>query len=749
MTTSSGSISSENFTRFAVVAFPATAPGLYHYGIPAQIDSEVAVGARVKVQLRSTERWGVVLRIEASASVQMVKPLLAVQQGASYSTSPGLIKLYEWISSYYLCEISLLFRSYLGRRISSMGNRVQKLLVPSATAVSQGLTEKQQQALSLMREAAPGGLMASQWKIEHGISAHMLGVLQKKGVVTQQDEVVFRKADELQDHGENPPARPRASLSEEQAEVVEKIMHTAGEGFAAHLIWGITGSGKTHVYIELVKQVRSVGKGVLILVPEIALTPQTIARFQNALAEPIAVLHSNMNDGQRRDNMQMVMTGKINILIGVRSAVLVPITNLGLIIVDEEHDGSYKQSDLSPRYHARDVAVMRANLEKTLVVLGSATPSLETYYNAQNGKYSLHRLVNRFGAARIPRVEIVDMALEKRQGNWNILSRYLVDAISRCLSEKRQVMLLLNRRGFTRFLVCKDCATIAQCDQCSVHLVFHKKQNLLKCHQCSHSIPAYQQCPACGGSNFQYKGTAIQQAEEIIGQQFPQARILRMDQDVTRRRGEHARLINDFACGKADILLGTQMIAKGLNFPGVKLVGVIAADVGLHIPDFRAAERTFQLLTQVAGRAGRADDQGEVVVQTYMAETEVIRSSAAQDYELFYKHEIDTRQQLNYPPFARVIRILVTGTDCSKAHDLASQICAFISQHSSDTSLQLLGPAPALIEKVEARWRFSILLKMPGRIVPTLQLLKKVQKQFNQKQKQLDFKIDIDPQSLL
>jgi primosomal protein N' (replication factor Y) len=442
-----------------------------------------------------------------------------------------------------------------------------------------------------------------------------------------------------------------------------------------------------------------------------------------------------------------LVTGRKRVVVGVRSAVLAPLDNLGLIVVDEEHDSSYKQSDVDPRYNARDVAVMRGNIQKALVVLGSATPSFESYNNALSGKYGLLLLKQRFGRARLPRVEIIDMNKEHEDKNWTCLSRYLRTRIAETLDAKRQAILLLNRRGFSTFLLCKECGHTYRCPSCSVNLTFHKSDRRLLCHQCGYAEDAPTTCPKCNGDHLHYKGLGIQKAEEVIKSEFPYARILRMDQDTTRRKGGHVRILDAFASRQVDILLGTQMVAKGLNFPGVILVGVLQADTGLHLPDFRSSERTFQLLAQVAGRAGRTDELGEVVIQTYFPNEPGIVSARTHDYEGFYAKEIESRKRLGYPPFSKLARIVLMCEAEATARHTAVALAAFLGKMPLQ-HVHFLGPSPAALAKLDDWYRYSIIIKStsPATVQNALVAVRKKAMRLPKKIKMI---IDIDPLNML
>jgi primosomal protein N' (replication factor Y) (superfamily II helicase) len=690
----------------ACVAFPMAISGVYDYEIPPALANAVVPGAPVFVELRSRKVWGVAVRLKESSDLPGLKPVLEAKTDRWTDADASLIKMYEWISAYYQCDLGRVFRPFI--RKNFIASREKTVSVYRRAAVpAPALTPKQSEALARF-PVGGAGLSEKECVESLGISGHMLAALVSKGVLVKEKKNVVREAEELRvcETGGEYGIR----LTGEQEDAVDAIARGFLGRTPPFLLHGITGSGKTHVYIELARRALEMGKGVIILVPEISLTPQTIARFRQALGDVIAVIHSRMSEGERRDSLAELVNGRKRLVIGVRSAILVPVVNVGLVIVDEEHDQSYKQSDLDPRYNARDVAVMRARLQNAVAVLGSATPSMESYHNATSGKYRLLTLGSRFGGAVLPEVTVIDMREEHRENNWTFLSRHLLQRMEAALANRRQVILLLNRRGFSTFLICKDCGHSYTCPQCSVNLIYHKIDFRLKCHQCGHEERAPSTCPTCKGEQIRFKGAGIQKAEEYIVSQFPEARIIRMDQDTTRGKGGHISIIDRFEKREADILIGTQMVAKGLNFPGVALVGVLQADIGLHFPDFRAAEKTFQLLSQVAGRAGRSDNLGEVVVQTYFPDEPAVRAAKDHDYVGFYNSEITARKTLGYPPFGRLVRFVVSGKNGQDALSLISSAAAVVKRQAND-AVSVLGPSPAVFAKLKNEFRYSLVLK--------------------------------------
>ncbi len=556
------------------------------------------------------------------------------------------------------------------------------------------------------------------------------------------------------------------ALNPDQSEALSRINHSICDapqgGYATpasgktpvFLLHGVTGSGKTEIYLQAIGSALAMGGGAIVLVPEISLTPQTVERFRARFAvegnaEIVAVLHSHLSEGERHDEWHKIREGRARIVIGARSAVFAPIQGLNLIIVDEEHEPSYKQEE-SPRYHARDVAVMRGKLEGAVVVLGSATPSMESYRNAITGRYRLLSLRQRATEICMPVVRVVDMRMETRGGKpaGSIISRPLRDAISLRLERREQVILFLNRRGHSTSLTCERCGWVAECPNCSVALTFHRAANQLLCHICGHEgeVPAKCPKPECGNPAIRYSGLGTERVEEILRRLFPHAVIRRMDSDALKRKNDFREILAEFRTGKTDILLGTQMIAKGLDFPNVTLVGIINADLGLHIPDFRAGERTFQLLTQVSGRAGRGDVEGEVFVQTFTPFHPAIQFARRHDYAGFYEQEIEFRRQLNYPPFARVALITLKGRSEERVSFCAEQLAKELQRRTDSRSVTLTGPAAAPLARAESLFRFQIMLRT-ARMTQLAAELAKLEQEFLLPQ-DVTVSVDVDPVNL-
>ncbi|MEI5906121.1 primosomal protein N' [Bacillus spongiae] len=475
------------------------------------------------------------------------------------------------------------------------------------------------------------------------------------------------------------------------------------------LLYGVTGSGKTEIYLQSIQRVLNEGKEAIVLVPEISLTPQMVHRFKGRFGDDVAVLHSGLSVGEKYDEWRKIQRKEVKVVVGARSAIYAPFENLGIIIIDEEHETSYKQEE-SPRYHAREVAIQRAKRYQCPVILGSATPSLESFARAKKNVYTLLSLPSRMNNQPLPSVAIVDMRDELREGNRSMFSRELFEKLQDRLEKKQQTVLFLNRRGYSSFIMCRDCGYVLQCPHCDISLTYHRSSNNMKCHYCGFETSVPKTCPDCQGEHIRYFGTGTQKVEEELTKLLPQAKIIRMDVDTTSRKGAHEKLLKAFAEGKADILLGTQMIAKGLDFPNITLVGVLSADTMLHLPDFRAAEKTFQLLTQVSGRAGRHELPGEVIIQTYTPEHYSVQLASKQDYDAFYEQEMRMRKMASYPPYYYLALVNVTHEDLLKVVDSADRMTKFISSRLSDEAI-VLGPSASPIPRINNRYRYQCLIK--------------------------------------
>lgn len=595
------------------------------------------------------------------------------------------------------------------------------------------------------------------------VTAGTVKALEDKGYIEISEIEVYRDPYQGRDFK---PSAPLPLTAEQQAvydrivTVIERQIH---EVFLLH---GVTGSGKTEIYLQCIQRCIEQGRQAVVLVPEIALTPQMVERFKGRFGSGVAVMHSRLSVGERYDEWRKIREGKAMVAVGARSAVFAPFANLGLIIMDEEHEGSYKQEE-NPKYHARDVAVRRAEQGGAAVILGSATPSLESYHAARS-QSDIHfspvllEMPSRALGNKLPKVDVVDMRAELKEGNRSMFSRRLHAALAARLERGEQTVLLLNRRGFSTFVMCRSCGYVAGCPECDISLTYHSRSDNLRCHYCGHAEPAPKLCPECGSEHIRFFGTGTQRVEEELGKLFPGIRVIRMDVDTTTEKGSHEKLLNQFRDKKADVLLGTQMVAKGLDFPDVTLVGVITADSALNLPDFRAAEKTFQLLTQVAGRAGRHQLPGEVVVQSYTPEHYSIIHASGHDYRSFVRDELKHRKELHYPPYCRLILVTLSHEQLPLLLKLAENYAQGIQGKArqlrwfgsldklSSDALDLLGPVASPLPRLKSRYRFQCIIKWRGAI-DAIGLARQVAEELEDsvRDKGLQISIDVDPQMLM
>jgi len=703
----------------AEIVFPIAIEGFFDYIVPSNYENQIKIGMNVKVPFRNRSVWGLVIRLKETTKVETSK--LKEIETIKISNSEYIIKFYQWISDYYHSPFSKVLKPILNKNITNKKEKQVSLFY---------LNEKCEMR---NEELSTTGFSSKEIKEKLNLSDYMLKKMIKNGGIIQKKETSYREVGVSNLSAKN----KKIIFSEEQQNAIEKII--SSDNSKPFLLFGITGSGKTHIYIEVAKKILADGKSVIILVPEISLTPQTIARFENHLNTQAAVMHSRMSLGERRDAIEGVSSGNRKLLIGVRSTILIPMDNVGLIVVDEEHDNSYKQSDPEPRYNARDTAIMRAKFQNAKVILGSATPSFESFNNAQNGKFIRIDLQNRHTNAKLPDVKVVNML-----GKKTLFSDELKEKIKENLDGKKQIILFLNRRGYSVNLICDNCGEVKFCPNCSVSLVYHRNGDILKCHLCGYSENPNYKCDVCGEETIKYEGAGIQKIEDELGLLFPQAKILRMDADTTSTKHGHKNIIDDFSNKKADILLGTQMVAKGLDFANVQLVGVLQADIGLSIPDFRASEKMFQLLTQVAGRAGRAESGGEVIIQTFSPEEAAIIFAKKHDFIGYYENTIVDRKMLNYPPFIKIAKIKITGRNKQNTQDFANEMADFLKINTFEISVY--SPVESAIFKVESKFNFVIILKSANHkaIAKSIVLLRKNILAGNG----ISYKIDIDPINL-
>ncbi len=570
------------------------------------------------------------------------------------------------------------------------------------------LTKKQKSALKTLLEV--GCATIKEVMYFSGVTVSVVSALVKKGVFEQYEKRVFRDPYKNLIKGN----KKSDMLSSEQQKAYEELSaRYRTKKASASLLLGVTGSGKTQIFMRLIDDVRAQGRSVIVLVPEISLTPQAVSRFYSRFGNDVAVLHSGLSLGERLDEWQRIKNGGAGIVVGTRSAIFAPVENLGLIIIDEEQEYTYK-SESSPRYHARDAARFRCANSNAMLLMASATPSVDSFYAAESGKYQLTRLDGRYGDAQLPEVVIVDMKKELLSGNSGPISEFLAQELEENLKSGRQSILLINRRGYNTFVSCANCGHVIVCPNCSIAMTYHAANGRLMCHYCGYSSEQLKSCPECSGNFLRYSGTGTQKTEEAVAELFPMARILRMDMDTTSGRFSHEKILEKFGSGNYDILIGTQMVAKGLDFPGVTLVGVLSADQSLYMDDFRACERTFSLLTQVVGRSGRSSFPGRAVIQTQTPENEILRLAAAQDYDDFYRSEISLRRELLYPPFCDICEIGFIGIEESSVQSAAVDFFGRLKTAvfaDGSVPVRIMGPSPAGVVKIANRYRYRIIIK--------------------------------------
>jgi primosomal protein N' (replication factor Y) len=681
-------------------------------------------GARVVVPLGSRILTGIIVDLPGSAPddvpLDEIKPIRRLLDDEPF-VPEEVVGLALWTAEYYAAGIGETLTAALPpktrgeRRDSHKTERVASITQAGLEALpaSRG---KSRELLLLLADTPNGRRTAELGRM--GLSAALISRLAGKGLASLRRERVDRDPFPASSLAAQPESGER-ELTCEQRRTLSRLEALSGESrFRVALLRGVTGSGKTEIYIRLARIITRRGRSVLMLVPEIALTPAVASQFRDAFGSRVAIQHSGLSDGERHDQWQRIRAGAVDVVVGTRSAVFAPLERVGLIIVDEEHDASYKQ-DEAPRYNGRDVAVLRGQRAGALVVLGSATPSLESYRNAQDGKYEHLVLERRVFDRPLPAVTIVDMRTEyAASGPDVVLSSTLIDALRMRADRKEQALVLLNRRGFATALFCRQCGDAIDCPHCSVSLVVHGAGTArhLRCHYCNHSAPVPLKCPDCGGTFMEHSGFGTERVEEELVRACPGVRVARLDRDATRRKGALAALLQQFRDGAIDVLVGTQMIAKGHDFPRVTLVGVVSADVGLGVADFRAAERTFQLLTQVAGRAGRGEHPGEAIVQTLYPDHYSIQLACRQDYVGFCEQELRFRQAMRYPPLISLVNVVVRAPTMNRAMADAADLAGAIRRHAGSlSSLRVLGPAPAALSKLRGEYRAQLLVKGVGR----------------------------------
>ena len=711
---------------YVSVAIDLALDRLFTYEVPVELLGRVCVGQLLRVPFHGRITRGFALALTETPPAFATKPVMAIEDESPFF-SPALLKLVKWIASYTASPIEVVLKTAVPASVLKPSARPKELLFVEPTGSAAELTKHQAELLADIVRV--GGGWMQQLVKEFKTSPSTLRTLAQKGCLSiaprqsRRDPLAGRSV---------VPTRP-LQLNDMQARALETIFAqdvggrgaTAlpGDGCGAPrpvLLHGVTGSGKTEIYLQAIARLLEQGKGAIVLVPEIALTPQTVRRFAGRFGGQVAVLHSALSDGERYDEWHRIRTGEARVVVGPRSAIFAPVANLGLIVVDEEHDPSYKQ-DETPRYHARDVAVMRARFEGARIVLGSATPSLESWLNAQQKKYELASVPARVAGRSLPEVHLVNLQQElERMGHVPIYSSLLLEAVRSRLDRGEQTILFLNRRGYARVLDCPDCGWVAECPECAVPYTYHRSDQCLRCHVCGGWARLPADCPVCHAKELSYGGVGTQRAEAALRACFPRAKILRMDADSTSRKYSHDDILSAFRAGKADVLLGTQMIAKGLDFPNVTLVGVLNADTSLNRPDPRASERTYQLLAQVSGRAGRAEKPGEVYIQTFQPDAAAIAAAAKGDYAAFAVGELEDRRTAYFPPYCRLSTLVFRSKVETLARDWADLYARSLegwakkaNAKSGNEGFRVSEAAEAPLSKADGWFRYHVVLRTP------------------------------------
>ncbi len=704
--------------KYALALVNITGLGVktFSYLIPDEMKDKIQIGQAILVPFG---RQGLINAFCVGFSDYLPEGIKAKRVSKILDETPlfsiDYLKLLEWVANYYCCDLVTVLNAAIPMKLIEKASKTE-FSVEFVTF--DGATKRQAEVLEILKNSGKMPLISFE-KMAKTTRA-TVKKLETLGCLQLAEENIYRNPLDILRISEK---EPLFELSGEQEKVYKGIKEKIG-GFnlpkdemlpQTILLHGVTASGKTEVYFKLIKDCIDAGKNVLFLAPEIALASQLTKRLAKKFGtEDVAIWHSSISDGERYDVWQKLYKNEIKILAGARSAVFAPLKDIGLIIIDEEHEGAYKQTSPAPRYDARVVAQKLAEFHKCPLLLGSATPDISSYYRATNSE-SLFELKKRFNDAKVPPVTVINMQEYGRAAYKNVISIPLQNAIKETLENKQQVILLINRRGFSTFTQCKSCGHVIECPNCAIPMIWHSKDQMLKCHYCNHSEYFPDFCPECGSDALKNSGTGTQKIEQYIQDLFPDKNVERIDSDILARKGEHIRLLEKFQKGDIDILVGTQMIAKGLDNPNVTLVGVISADASFNLPDFRASERGFQLLTQVAGRAGRGEFSGKVFFQTYNPDYYALASAKAQNYDEFYATEIIAREEFDYPPFSQIVRLILSGQNNFRAEksaqEIALRMCTMVEKYGISERLEVLGPTPCVIERINGMYRFQIIIK--------------------------------------
>lgn len=691
---------------------------LFHYSIPAALNHGAKIGMRVQVPFGRSRMQGYILSLDEEIDIPMakVKPIKKLLDPHP-ALGENIIPLIPWMRKEYHCMLIEAIRCFIppGIRLNVKEKTQRVVYLTADDFLDQWVrsVENRSPAMaSILRTLEQeDGVPVKELLQSTGASYSSIQSLLKRGYIRIEEEETYRNPWQI----DNTPTVPPV-YNEEQNKAIKVINDCIDLGRGRVLLRGVTGSGKTEVYMNAAAKALEQGRQVIVLVPEISLTPQTVGRFKGRFGENVAILHSGLSLGERYDEWRRIRNNEVQIVVGARSAIFAPLKDLGLIIIDEAHEDSYK-SEVRPRYHAVEIAEKRCELEGAVLVLGSATPALEDYYKAQQGYYHLVEMDSRVDHQELPSVRIVDMRQELAMGNRSIFSQALYSGLENVINRGEQAILLINRRGYAQFVSCRSCGHVIKCSNCDVSLTYHARGQMLKCHYCGHQESYPEKCPECSSKYIKHFGLGTQKVEEELASLFPSAKLLRMDMDTTSRKGAHHAILDAFENGGYNILLGTQMVAKGLDFPNVTLVGVLAADASLNLPDYRSCEKAFQLITQVAGRAGRGSKPGQVIVQSYQPEHYAIQYASSHDYTGFYRKEIDIRQRFGYPPFSHIIRVLITGEKEKELIQFSKNMLEWIKKHiRSNELLQRglldLGAYQAPIERIKNRYRWQVLIRI-------------------------------------
>lgn len=671
---------------------------VFDYSVPDCFLDKIKLGIRVKVPFGKMELEGFVVEIKGSSDIE-VKDILDVIDDEAILNSE-LLELGKKMQEDTLATLISCYQIMLPKALKAKNGQVINKKFDTYYYLNKDIVCYGK--LSTSQEKIINLCMEKEYVLRKelvDISLSSLNTLIKKNILLEKKLEHYRLS-------YNEKIEPKKELTNDQKSVVDEVL--ANTGYFPYLLFGVTGSGKTEVYMELIEDALNKGKTSIVLVPEISLTPQMVLRFQKRFGDNIAAIHSALSDGEKYDEWRRIVSGEAKIVIGARSAIFAPLNNIGMIIIDEEHSDSYKQDDSNPRYNAKDIALLRGKYHNCPVIMGSATPSLEVFARAKKGVFKLLELPNRINGKSLPHINIVDMneMISKTKGHF---SPVLLEAISARLLKNEQIILLLNRRGYSSFVTCKNCGYTFKCPNCDITLTYHKSSRTLRCHYCGYGTKVYDTCPECHEKSINDLGVGTEKVEEELNKLFPESRILRMDFDTTSRKGMHEKMIKAFKNHEYDILLGTQIVSKGLDFDNVTLVGVINADTSLNIPDFRSSETTFSLLAQVAGRAGRSDKEGEVIIQTFNPEHYAIQYTKKHDYLGFYNREMSIRRELKYPPYYYICYVKISGKDNKYIYEESLKITKLF--HNKLISMIILGPSPCTIFKLNNIYRYGIILK--------------------------------------